>query len=56
MPVFVATPDGRVIDFGCSQPFGVLEVNCTSTKSAITPLDACADPNFFVRDWVASVV
>lgn len=47
MPIFVATPDGKVIDFGCSQPFGILEVKCPSTKSAVTPLDACADPKFF---------
>ena len=26
MPNFAATPDGKVIDFGCSQPFGILEV------------------------------
>ena len=45
--IFAATPDGKVIDFGCSQPFGILEVECPSTKSAVTPLDACADPNFF---------
>ena len=47
MPIFAATPDGKVIDFGCSQPFGILEVKCPSTKSAVTPLDACADPKFF---------
>ena len=47
MPVFAATPDGKVIDFGCSQPFGILEVECPSTKSAVPPLDACADPFFF---------
>ena len=23
MPNFAATPDGKVIDFGCSQPFGI---------------------------------
>ena len=32
MPVLAATPDGKVIDFGCSQPFGILEVKCPSTK------------------------
>ena len=47
MPVLAASPDGKVIDFGCSQPFGIIEVKCPSTKSAVTPLDACSDPKFF---------
>ena len=47
LPVLAATPDGKVIDFGCRQPFGIIEVKCPSTKSAVTPLDACADPKFF---------
>ena len=47
MLVFAATPDGKVIDFGCSQPFGILEVKCPSSKAAVTPLDASADPRFF---------
>jgi len=47
LPVLAATPDGKVIDFGCSQPFGILEVKCPSTKSSVTPLDACSDPKFF---------
>ena len=49
MPVLAATPDGKVVDFGCSQPFGILEVKCPSTKSAVTPLEACSDPKFFCR-------
>ena len=47
IPIFTAIPDGKVIDFGCSQLFRTLEVKCPSTKSAVTPLDACADPKFF---------
>lgn len=27
MPVFAATPDGKVIDFGCGQPFGKYKLN-----------------------------
>ena len=46
MPVLAATPDGKGVDFGCSQPFGIFEVKCPSTKSAVTPLEACADPKF----------
>ena len=46
-PVLAATPDGKVIDFGCSQPFVILEVKCTTTKSSVTPLDACADSKLF---------
>ena len=47
LPVLAATPDGKVIDFGGSQPFGILKVKCPSTKSSVTPLDACDDPKFF---------
>ena len=47
MPMFAATPDGKVIDFGGSEPFGILEVKCPSRESAVTPLDACTDPKFF---------
>ena len=47
IPIFAATTDGKVIGFGCSQPFGKLEVKCPSKKSSVTPLDACADPKFF---------
>ena len=46
-PILAATPDGNVIDFGCSEPFGIIEVKCPSTKSSVTPLDACADPKIF---------
>jgi len=49
IPVFAATPNGKVIDFVCSHPFGILEVKFPSTKSAVTPLDACADPKFFCQ-------
>ena len=49
MPVLAATPDGKVIDCGCSEPFGILEVKCPSTKSSVTPMDACADPKFFCQ-------
>ena len=47
LPVLAGPPDGKVIAFGCSQPFGILEVKCPSTKSSVTPLDACADSKFF---------
>jgi len=43
------TPDGKVIDFGCSLPCGILEVKCPPTKSAVTPLAACADPFLFCQ-------
>ena len=59
VPIFAATPDVKVIDCGCSQLFRILEVKCPSTKSAVTPLDACADPIFFLfspNKWVISAV
>ena len=39
-----ASPDGKVIDKGCSEPYGLVEVKCPETKYRVTPLDACSDP------------
>ena len=47
MPNLGSSPDGRVVDFGCQDHFGVAEVKCPETKYHVTPLDACQDPNFF---------
>ena len=46
MPFLGASPDGRVIDFGCRNHFGLAEVKCPETKYQVTPLEACQDPNF----------
>ena len=40
------TPDSKVTDPGCSQPFGIAEVKCPHSKFLVTPKDACSDPNF----------
>ena len=45
-PVLACSPDGKVIDTGCTKPFGLLEVKCPETKFLVTPLEACSDPNF----------
>ena len=45
-PVLACTPDGKVIDEGCTEPFGILEVKCPHTKFLVSPKDACSDPNF----------
>ena len=45
-PTLACTPDGKVIDPGCTEPFGLLEVKCPETKFLVTPLDACSDSNF----------
>ena len=37
-PYLGASPDGKVIDIGCSVPFGVSEVKCPDTKFLVTPL------------------
>ena len=49
MPLLGGSPDGRVVDFGCRDHFGLAEVKCPETKLQVTPLEACQDPNFFVR-------
>lgn len=46
-PYLGASPDGKVIDKGCTQHFGLLEIKCPQTKFMVTPLEACSDPNFF---------
>ena len=45
-PTLACTPDGKVIDPGCTKPFGLLEVKCPETKFLVTPRDACSDSNF----------
>ena len=47
--VLGATPDAKIVDFGCSVCFGLAEVKCPHTKFHVTPLDACSDPTFFME-------
>ena len=46
-PILGCSPDGKVIDPNCEDPFGLLEVKCPETKFQVSPLDACSDPKFF---------
>jgi len=48
-PVLGATPEDKVIDFGCSICFGLAKVKCPHTKFNVTPLDACSDPDLFME-------
>ena len=48
-PVIGATPDARVVDFGCTDHFGIAEVKCPYSKHHVTPLDACSDAKFFME-------
>ena len=41
-----ASPDARVIDTSCDQPFGLAEVKCPHSKFSVTPEDACLDKTF----------
>lgn len=49
MPILGASPDGKVIDSGCTEQYGLVEVKCPATKFNVTPLDACSDPGFFLE-------
>ena len=49
-PCLGASPDGKVIDVGCSSPFGLLEVKCPKTKFLVTSLDACSESSFFLEN------
>ena len=44
-----ATPDAQVVDFGCTDYFGIAEVKGPYTKYHVSPLDACTDPKFFME-------
>ena len=48
-PVIGATPDARVVDFGCTDHFRIAEVKCPYSKHHVTPLDACSDAKFFME-------
>ena len=48
-PVLGASPDAKVVDFGCSLCFGLAEVKCPATKFHVPPLEACSDPTFFME-------
>ena len=49
-PYLGASPDAKVIDPGCSKPFGLAEVKCPETKYLVTPLDACSDNSFYLEE------
>ena len=44
------SPDNKVIDGGCSDPFGLVEIKYSQTKYYVTPLDACSHENFCLED------
>ena len=48
-PYLGASPDGKVVDPGCSNTFGLSEIKFPETKYLVTPLDACWDSNFFLE-------
>ena len=43
-----SSPDGRVVDFGYQNNFGLSEVKCPEIEFHVSPLDACQEPNFFL--------
>ena len=47
--VLGASPEAKVIEFGCSICFGLADVKCPHTKFHVIPLEACSDPNFFME-------
>ena len=49
-PFLAASPDGKVIDRGCSKPFGLVEVKCPYSKFHVSPLEACADETFYAEN------
>ena len=48
-PILGPTPDARVVDFGCTDYFGIARVKFPYTKHHVTPLNACTDEKFFMK-------
>jgi len=46
LPFIGASPDGKVVDVGCVEQFGLVEVKCPFTKFLVTPVEACSDDKF----------
>ena len=49
-PYLGASPDSKVVDSGCTEPYGIVEVKCPETKFMVTPLDACSDNHFYLEN------
>ena len=49
-PFLAASPDGKIINQGCSKPFGLVEIKCSYIKFYVGPSDACADYSFFAEN------
>lgn len=49
-PYLGASPDWKVIDAGCIDPFGLVEIKCPQTKYFVTPLDAFSHENVFIEN------
>ena len=47
-PVLGATPDAKIVDYGCFICFGLGEVKCPHAKFHVTPLEACLIP---ISSW-----
>ena len=39
LPILGASPDGKVIDIGCRNPYGLAEVKCPESKFRVTPVE-----------------
>lgn len=49
-PFLAASPEGKIIDHGCSQPFGLLEIKCPYSNFYVCPSAACLDESFFAEN------
>ena len=49
-PILGCSPDGKVIDPNCEDPFGLLEVKCPETKFQVSPLDNLRSRIFFLKE------
>ena len=49
-PFLGASPDSKVIDAGCEDPYGLVEIKCPQTKFHVIPLEACSDRTYFCEE------
>ena len=44
-----ASPDAKVIDTGCRDPFELAEIKCPELKFRVALAEACSGPNFYLE-------
>ena len=49
VPFLGTTPDSKVLEPGCSMPYGLVEIKCPYANNTLSLDDKCADKRFYMR-------